>query len=313
MSQKIALILSALAMFGVITLMFGSYYFYQEDYHILSEQTIALRAQIASMMKAKQAIPASTVSQEALQNMQQELANLRAELIKSNNSRQKLLSDVNYFVMIANEKLEFSHDILGAIAALKMAQQRLLMSVDPNISDLKAALNKDLTALSAVPIVDQQALWGEVGALSTQIDTLKWKELGVDAQTTPAKTMTLSSWQSALYSAWDEFKSLIKITRLEQNPIPLTGLVQEQAQVKRELQWLVAQAQWAVLQKSPQVYIGSLKGIEKLVTAYFVENAEANKLLQQLNVLEQKNIMMSIPSLAETIQALSQTSLEVKE
>lgn len=310
-SAKIALILSALAIFGVVTLMLGSYYFYEEEYFILNEQTIALRSQIASLIKAKQSVT-STVNQETLENMKQELAMLRAELAKTSNNRQKILSDVNTLVLIANEKLQFSHDVSGAITALKMAQQHLLMGAISNVSDLKEALNKDVAALSAIPAFDQQALWEEVGALSTQIDKLKWKELGVVVETSPAKTITLSSWQSALHGAWDEFKSLIKITRIEQNPIPLTGLVQEQAQLKRELQWLVTQAQWAVLQKSPQVYIVSLKNIEKLVKAYFVEDSEENKLLQQLNALAQKNIVVSFPSLTETLQALS-ASLDVKE
>lgn len=310
--SKIALVMSAIAIFGIIVLMLGSYYFYEERYTVLSDQYIALRAQMASMVRAKQSAP-MPITKEMFQNVEKELAEFRAELAKSNNNRPKNLSEVNYLVLIANEKLQFSHDIPGAIATLKMAQQRLSMILDPGFSDLKVALNKDLTALSETPAFDQQALWENVGALSLPIEKLRLKELGIEVEAVPAKPLTLSSWQNALYSAWDEFKSLIRITRIEQNPIPLTGLVQEQAQLKRELQWLIAQAQWAVLQKNQKIYTESLKNIENLVKRYFVENAEETDLLERLNALQAKNVAVSVPSLAETLQALSQTSLDVKE
>lgn len=300
--SKIALGISIVAILGVIALILGGYYFYEERYVVLSNQNTALRAQMASMLKAKPS-----------QNVERELANIRAELSKASNNRQTSLSEMNYLILIANEKLQLSRDVPGAIASLKMAQQRLSMTADPGFSNLKVALNKDLTALSEMPTFDQQALWEEVGVLSEQIDKLRLKELGAEIEAAPAKPLTLSSWKAALYSAWDEFKGLIKITRIEQNPIPLTGLVQEQAQLKRELQWLVGQAQWAVLQKNQKIYSGSLKNIEKLTKNYFVENAEETDFLAHLHALEQKSVALPTPSLAETLQALSQTSLEAKE
>lgn len=300
--SKIALAMSLIALLSVIGLIFGSYYFYEERYLVLSNQNIALRAQIVSMLKAKPP-----------QNIERELARIRAELSKGSSARQKSLSGVNYLILIANEKLQFSRDIPGAIASLKMAQQRLSLIEDREFFELKAALNQDLAALLEMSAVDQQVLWGEVGALCELIDKLRLKELGVEIEIAPAKSLTLSNWQNALHSAWNEFKGLIKITRIEQNPIPLTGLIQEQAQLKRELQWLLMQAQWAVLQKNQKIYIGSLQNIEKLVKNYFVENAEEANLFSHLHALEQKNVALFTPDLTKTLQALSQISLEVKE
>jgi uroporphyrin-III C-methyltransferase len=147
--------------------------------------------------------------------------------------------------------------------------------------------------------------------LSSLIATLRFKILGVNQKLEePAATITMTSWKAALHDSWKELKSLIKVTRIEDNPIPVAFDQQEQAQILRTLQLLNEQTQWAVLQGDSKVYIDTLQTLEKYVKSYFVEDEEQTALIRRIQQLEQQRVEIPVPDIAETLQALSRITIK---
>jgi uroporphyrin-3 C-methyltransferase len=229
-SGSLAITLSVIAMLGISALSLGAFYSYQHFRQWQSEVTVKLNE--------KPILPAYVEKQD-LQLLQQKLETLSQTQQQANQSTSSLI-EVSYLVYMANERLLVAKDVSAALTQLKLAQDRLSRMSQPSLMPLKAAIANDINQLSQVPAIDKQAFWLEIGSLSDLMNTLTLKELGQPAESTTLSTLNFDTWRTALQSSWDQFKSLIRVTRIEENPIPLTGLYEEQMQLKMALQlWIL--------------------------------------------------------------------------
>lgn len=317
-SSGLALFLSIMTSVAVVALMFYAY-FSQQQLADLQEQTHHDAAAVSTLLaQAKHSVGQFETIQaenlrerEALSTLRQDLERSQARFVMLRGNRDWVLGEVNYLVFMANERLKAANDIATAVAQLKVADDRLTKLADPSLLPLKTALTNDLAKLMNATIIDKQELWEQVGALSSLIATLRFKILGVNQKPEePATTITMTSWKGALHESWKELKSLIKVTRIEDNPIPVAFDQQEQAQILRTLQLLNEQTQWAVLQGDSKVYIDTLQTLEKYVKSYFVEDEEQTALIRRIQQLEQQRVEIPVPDIADTLQALSRITIK---
>jgi len=320
-SSGLALFLSLLTSVAVIALMFFAYFSQQQLADIQVQTTEDKTAVSTLMADAKASLGQfQTIAQEnakekaVLQQLQQELERSQARFVMLRGNRDWVLSEVNYLVFMANERLQAAKDIPTAVAQLKVAEERLLSLADPSLQPVKMVLSQDIAKLMNTPQVDRQALWSQVEALSPLIAKLKFKVLGErpDDDAVPADTTSLT-WREGLAKSWQELKSLVKITRIEENPIPAAFTQQEQAQILRTLQLLNQQAQWGVLQGDSKVYLDSLKTLQSYIKSYSVENPNQAQLLSHIQQLEQQRVEMPLPDISQSLQALSSIPLSKKE
>lgn len=319
-SSGLALFLSLLSLVAIVVLVCVAYYF-QKQLLSLQEQTQADKQAVNTLLsQAKESVEkfeairdANVKENETLKTLQQELERSQADFITLRGNRDWVLSEVKYLVFMANERLQSAKDIATAAAQLKVADDRLSTLADPSLSKVKAAIANDMAKLINTEQVDKQALWAEVGSLSDLIAKLQFKTLGASQKTEEINATGLSSWQTALHQSWDEIKDLIKITRIEENPIPLSFTQAEQAQIFRTLQLLNEQAQWAVLQGDSKVYLDSLSMLDKYTKLYFAENTDQTTLLKRIQQLQQQNVHMTTPDITDSLKALSQATTSKKE
>jgi uncharacterized protein HemX len=173
----------------------------------------------------------------------------------------------------------FSHqvkDVLSATQALSQMQakqQAQHQQIEQEIEAVQALIKQN--TLSST----QRSLWQQIDGLHAYFKQLQFKSLEEVNIAPPAPT---HSWQNA----WEELKSLIRVTRESDNRIPVLLAYQEKAEIVRALQGWCEQAQWAILHQDHAMYVKSVEHIESLVQDYFMPDPTQVTLLNVLHQLE---------------------------
>lgn len=254
------------------------------------------------------------VEQKNLEGLKEQLEHAQAHLIELSGSRDWVLSEANYLAFMANERLQVAQDIPTALIQLETAQKRLRMLGNPAFMGVQEALGKDIGKLQSFDGPNKQELWERIEALVPLLNQLNFKTPSYSEEKKPTtEQQKESTWRSALWRSWEEMKSLIRITRVDTNKIPLALSTQEQAQILRTLQLMFAQAQWAVLQKNSKIFLTSLQSISAWLQEYFVADQEQQILLKKINDLQQIQLDAPVPEISGTLNALSQALIEVSK
>lgn len=312
---SIALFLSLLSSIAIIALIFYAYLSQQEFYSLKAQSRDDQSSVTALVGQAKTSLEQlehmrvqHQQSQEALQSLKSELESASQKMVVLSHNREWVLSEVNYLVFMANQRLHIAQDIPTALMQLKSADERIRTLGDPSLLNLKLALQKDIAQLLAYPILDTAKLWEEIGKLNGLVNQLHFKTLGdylEKSHTSDLASPNDPAWLRALKNTWKEFKSLILITKEDDNTIPQALSLQEKAQVVRTIELLINEAQWAALNREAQIYQNSLQTIAVKAQQYFTDNQEQQVLLNMLTQLVQNHVDFKIPELTDTLNALS--------
>lgn len=250
-----------------------------------------------------------------LQNFKGELENTQSQLVNLSGNADWVLAQANYLAFMANERLKTAHDITTALAQLNAADEQLKNLGNPAFMWVREALAKDIAKLRAFPMVNRQALWEQLSLLSGEFNRLQYKSVAnvpsSDKVNAPAEEVT--SWRQGLAQSWQELKSLIRITHLEENAIPLALSEEEKSQILRTLQLMCEQAQWAVLQGDIKIYARSLQSLQSWIQRYFADDAVKQHILGEIKELEQQQIEMTFPDITGSLHALSQALIDLTQ
>ncbi len=279
----------------------------QTSVQALSEQTKKSLTQMQALHSK------STQEQASLETLKKQLEGAQLRLISLTGSSDWVLAEANYLAFMANERLHTAHDVTTALAQLNAADERLSGLANPAFLWVREVLAKDIAKLHSFPTINRQELWEELGILSAELNQLHFKRISNDAQELSDSTQDdkSASWKTALRQSWQEFKSLIRITRVQDNNIPLALSEQEQAQILRTMQFMTEQARWAILQGENKIYSASLESLQSWMSQYFVDDKVQKDLLEQLKKLQEKNVEIALPDISNSVQALSKAMIEI--
>ncbi len=314
---SLSLLLSLMSMVAVGALVFYTY-LSQKNISALQSQSRDEQASVQSLLhKAKQSLAqVDTLQQEgqaqqkAFTALKTDLQNAQMRLVSLSGSKDWVMSEVNYLIFMANERLRIARDIPTAITQLQAAFDKITMLGDPALWGLKEALAKDIAKLGAQPRVKKQILWEQLNALQAVIAKAPFKTLGNETirqnrgQNAPIDP-ALPSWQKGLWRSWYEFKSLIRITKEGENSIPQALSLQEKAEIIRTMQLMSEQAQWAVLQGESKIYLTSLQSLEKWSQDYLAKSPEQQTLLEQIAELKTQAVDSPVADISGTLKMLS--------
>lgn len=314
---SLSLFLSIMTMVAVGALIFYTYVS-QKNISELQSQSRDEQASVQSLLhKAQQSLARvdtlqqeSQAQQKAFVALKTDLQNAQMRLVSLSGSKDWVLSEVNYLVFMANERLRIARDVPTAITQLQAAEEKITMLGDPALWGLKEALAKDIAKLGAQPRVKKQILWEQLNALQPVIAKAPFKTLGNEtirqnrSQNAPIDP-NLPGWKKGLWHSWYEFKSLIRITKEAENPIPQALSLQEKAEVIRTMQLMSEQAQWAVLQGESKIYLASLQSLEKWTQDYLAKSPEQQTLFEQIAELKSQAVDSPLADISGTLQALS--------
>lgn len=238
------------------------------------------------------------------QNQQVALEALYQEL--SQNRDQWALADVEQILSIASQQLQLSGNVRAALIALQTADNRLQRLDKPQFIGIRKVITKDIERLKALPFVDTVGISLRLDDAIAAVDSLP-----LPLQTPPADQVKAEPrphsgkwWSQIGQEAWDDFKQLVQVQRIDQPQAPL--LTPSQHFFLREnLKLRLLTARIALLQHDEATYKADLRAAQDWVSKYFDRDAKATKaVLSTLKQLAESPVSIQLPDISDTLDAV---------
>jgi len=296
------------------------------------EQVQAAAARVSGIERLARTTEAQ---QRALEEAYRELANARQEAI---------LVEVEQSLLLAAEQLQLSGRIPSAIAALQLAEARLVGAGRPAYLSAQQAIARDISRLQALPYTD-------LSALSAQIDTVirglqTFPLLSVDglveaasgdggqdnlssagaaatasipageAATTNEAAPAASTWWERVWipvrdwsarvrrAALAELESLVRVRRVD-TPEALLVAPEQADLLRAQLVLRMIEARMALLGRFPDLWDENLAQVIDAVKRYGdTESIATRRLLASLRQLQQVDLSPPLPDLNDSLSAV---------
>jgi uroporphyrin-3 C-methyltransferase len=223
------------------------------------------------------------------------------------------IAQARYLISMANDQLQYMHNVKLAIQILQQADKELQSSQDAVLLEVRKSLASDIANLQALQPVDVTAVFLQLNALNNLVDKLPLplKPLQQDQsqQTAPVQT---SSWKAGLESAWAGLNKIVIIRKNDASALPLV-LPDEKIFLYQNLHAQLDSASWGLLHDNAAIYTASLERARAWIQQYFLQDApETKNLLQQLAELQKMNIQPAVITLSNTLQLFDGYLAQIK-
>ncbi len=303
----------------------GGYWYMQQQNQQLAQQLAAMQSKLSastqqvnsSIESTSKAIAADTtevVSRvEVTQTQQQqsiEALQVAISDVKGRRPNDWLLAEADYLVNLASRKLNLEHDVVSATRLMESADQRIAALHDPSLTELRQAINDDLTELRSTPIYDKDGLVLRLISLQKAIDTLPLANAVVPeaAEQAPKQVSEdISDWQDNLKASLQAFSDQFITYRVRDgSAVPLLSpqqhfYLRENAKAKLET------AIRGIYNEQDKMYSTSLETVVEWSKIYFAQDdAKVQKFNQELAELLKQDISIEYPSALTTQPVLEE-------
>ena len=305
---------------------------------LLTQQSAANNGQFSTLQQGQQQLEQSlVVAQQQDQNQQQVQQQTQVLLVQANTQISSLtaqLASMNQQLLLAqqaisNQRNNTSSEVLlsEAISMLQLAEQRLLMARDvntaitllqeadgllkqinsPALASLQNNLAADLLTLQALTIINVEALYQQLAAVSAEVEVLTMVS-GSDnpgflvPETTGAPTtLKENGWIDSALSVLSEY---FVVTRQDVAVSPLLT-AEQQFLLRKTIGLQLTSAQLSLLNSQQVVYDAALAAAQAGITRW-IENSDSRKIsvLAELEVLRTSPITNEIPAISLSQQAI---------
>ena len=246
------------------------------------------------------------------QNQQLALAAMYQDLARSQDER--VLADIEQSLSLAQQHLQLAGNVRAALIALEAAEQRLSRQGKPQFAPLRQALARDIERLRLLPIADITALNARLDALIGNIDMLRpeFESEPPRKAAKPAKGGPVDTAGRLGREAWEEFKQLVRIRRLDHPEMPL--LAPEQMYFLRQnLKLRLLSARLAALQNDQITWRADLAAAQVWVTQYFSRNDPmTHTTLDSLKHLSGASVAIEGADISASLKALNEARKGVR-
>jgi len=231
-----------------------------------------------------------------------------------------LLSEAEYLLHLANQRLNLEHDINGTEAILVTTDKVLAENNDPSLMPVRQALASEILSLQQIAILDRNGIYVRLAAITTSLDALDQSAFfGITASSTslekqPSQKLAepnnsaptdnanflITLWQKM----WFDLKKVFVIKRLDMQVEPL--LAPEQSYyLKQNLRLMLEQANLALLDQNTAIFQNSLSKASKWLIQYFnTSTPEIEAILTQVNSLKNLKIEQQTPDISKSLRLL---------
>ncbi len=208
-----------------------------------------------------------TRAQEA-QSQQLALTTMYQDLARSQDER--VVADIEQTLLLAQQQLQLAGNVRAAILGLEAAETRLTHLGKPQFAALRAAIAKDMERLKLMPAADAEGLNARLEALIQAVDGLKPESEAEPPQAAPAlaKGGTADTLARLSREMWDEFKTLVRIRRLDHPELPLLTPSQTYF-LRQNLKLRLLSARLALLQRDETAFRADLAAARDWTGRYF--------------------------------------------
>lgn len=221
------------------------------------------------------------------------------------------LSEVEYLLRIANQRLQLQRDTATAAQALRAADGRLRDLADPVYQSVREQIAKDLDAVEAVPPVDVDGLSAALSAALAQVDELQVAgshyvppaRAGTGDSDTPARAHSVAELGEVV---WHSLSELFRVREHDQPVGPLLPPDQEYF-LRQNLQLQLAAARLALLRDDRVQYRTALESAIDWLNRYFDrQTGSVQQLLDRLQAVAGVNIEPAMPDISGSLRLLRQ-------
>ena len=257
---------------------------------------------------ARVALLEARLAEVALQRSQ--LEDLMQSLSRSRD--ENLLVDIESALRIAQQQALMTGSTEPLVAALQSAQKRVQRTAQPRLMPLARTLEKDLERINSLPGFDLPGLMLKLDEGVALVDGLVLandatsQQSRLNQQTEPmANPAPMSWWMAGLTRMGDEFKSLLRVSRIDAPEAAL--LSPEQAFFVREnLKLKLLNARLGLLARQKDGVRADLHASAILVRRYAEpQSRRTTQLLQLLEQTTQQVRTAEVPRIEASLTALS--------
>jgi uroporphyrin-3 C-methyltransferase len=257
-----------------------------------------------SVMQAK--ISEVSLQRSQLEDLMQSLSHSRDE---------NLVVDIDSAIRLALQQSQLTGSVQPLLAALKSSQTRLEKVAQPRLAPVLRAIVRDTDRIKAASVTDTPGLLIKVDELVRTLETLPLlNDVGeVTAPMPPApqpeagwvKAISLNAWQGAVQQVWNQFRQLLRISRID---TPEASLLSPQQSyfVRENLKLRLLNARLGLLSRQYDVARSDLTLVNQDLKKYFDTTSRQGKIALDLarEVMEQSK-QTELPRVDETLTALS--------
>ncbi|VVE43776.1 Putative uroporphyrinogen-III C-methyltransferase [Pandoraea morbifera] len=253
----------------------------------------------------------SRSQQAALEQLYQELAHNRDEWV---------LAETEQIVTSANQQLQLTGNVRGALIALEGADARLARTGAPQLAGVRDALKKDIDRLKAVPAADLPQLTGKLDQAIAMIDTLplQAEEQRVAPKTDasgPAgagETGWVATWHRLSSEMLGSLKQLVQVRRLDDPDVMLVA-PEQGAFLRANLKLRLLNARLALLARNASAVHGDVVVAQAALDKYF--DGKSRRIAAVKTLLDQIDAgarTIELPTLDASLTAIGQVK-DVKD
>ena len=240
--------------------------------------------------------------QAALKALYQELANNREE---------RMLSDVEQLLVIANQQLQLAGNIKPALLALQAADTKLLGYDTQKAVQLRKSIENDIQRLQNLPLADITSISLKLAGLTQRIDQLALlsDHRPSETQNSNAPELSNNPWRRFAQEIWQDIKGMIRIERIDHPEPPL--LAPEQSFFLREnIKLHLLTARIALLRHDEVTYKADLEAAQSAINLNFdVRESLTKNTLDEIKNLTNDHIATELPDIEPSLRILNQYKL----
>jgi uroporphyrin-3 C-methyltransferase len=261
-----------------------------------------LQQNLAELHQVNDALNAKLdATEQHRQAIEQQLA-----LLNIKDANHWRLNEANYLLQLAAHKLWLENDVATAIALLLEADSSISHAQDPHLLPLRRAINSDVTMLKALPLTDREGIAFRLEGILQQTEQLKLAAIDLP-QASELQNNDLSGdsadWQSNLLKSWRKFSENFITVRRRDGQVEALVEPQHAWYLKENLKLQIQQAELALFRSQGELFKAKLQRAETWISSYFMQNAQAQALVEDLQELQQLGIVDRVPDQLSSLNA----------
>jgi uroporphyrin-3 C-methyltransferase len=268
------------------------------------EARVAAKAANDALADLQNRLVALESRAQETQDQQLALNAMYQDLARSQDER--IVADLEQSLLLAQQQLQLAGNVRAALLGLEAAETRLAHLGKPQFAALRAAIAKDVERLKLLPAADIEGLTARLDALIQNVDQLK-----PESETEPAapsvghlKAGAADTLARLAREAWEEFKGLVRIRRLDHPELPLLAPSQTYF-LRQNLKLRLLSARLALLQRDEAGFRADLGAARDWISRYFNrQDAGSKAFAASLEELLRAPVALKAASISASLQVL---------
>ncbi|MGV6826578.1 MAG: uroporphyrinogen-III C-methyltransferase [bacterium] len=275
---------------------------------LMDDQSSAVTAQQADISAQIQSI---SNERQHMIDREAELRALVADIHRriGRSDTQWRVAEAEYLIRVAINRVQLAYDVSTAITALRLADERLRDTTEPQWDPVRQQLAKDIATLTGTVLPDLSGMSARLNALAEQVPSL---ELAHQQQAKPepeAGGVTPRedrSWSTLADDMMAGLKDAVRIRRTDV-PVPAMLTPDQQQFLYQNLALQLETARLALVQRDAESYQTTLRTARAWVEELFsLEHPATQQMLDEINDLAAIEIQPELPDITQALQILNE-------